>query len=74
MHIKGLSKAFKSPSHSKFWKKVLNWEYLAETGMINKEDLKLFKFCDTVDDAFKFITAALEKQEGDSVAQGWHRK
>ena len=59
---------------SKFWKKVLNWEYLAETGMINKEDLKLFKFCDTVDDAFKFITSALEKQEGDPVAQGWHRK
>lgn len=59
---------------SKFWKKVLNWEYLAETGMINKEDLKLFKFCDTVDEAFKFITSALEKQEKDSGALDWHRK
>ena len=59
---------------SKFWKKVLNWEYLAETGMINKEDLKLFKFCDPVDEAFKFITSALEKQEKDSGALDWHRK
>ena len=59
---------------SKFWKKVLNWEYLAETGMINKEDLKLFKFCDTVDEAYKFITAALEKQDKDSGVLDWHRK
>lgn len=48
---------------SKFWKKVLNWEYLAETGMINPEDLKLFKFCDTVDEAYDFITKTLEKQK-----------
>ena len=59
---------------SKFWKKVLNWEYLAETGMINKEDLKLFKFCDTVDEAYKFITATLEKQDKESGALDWHRK
>ncbi|WP_295684432.1 TIGR00730 family Rossman fold protein [uncultured Fibrobacter sp.] len=48
---------------SKFWKKVVNWEYLAEAGMINKEDLKLFKFCDTVDEAYDFITGTLDKQE-----------
>ncbi len=48
---------------SKFWKKVVNWEYLAEAGMINKEDLKLFRFCDTVDEAYDFITGTLDKQE-----------
>jgi hypothetical protein len=48
---------------SKFWKKVVNWEYLAEAGMINKEDLKLFKFCDSVDEAYDFITGTLDKQE-----------
>lgn len=48
---------------SKFWKKVLNWDYLAETGMINYEDLKLFHFCDTVDEAYDFITSVLDKQE-----------
>ena len=47
---------------AKFWKKVLNWEYLAETGMINKEDLNLFHFCDSVDEAYKIITETLEKR------------
>ncbi|MCQ2055464.1 MAG: TIGR00730 family Rossman fold protein [Fibrobacter sp.] len=47
---------------SAFWKNVVNWEYLAETGMINKEDLKLFRFCDTVDEAYDFITSELDKQ------------
>lgn len=50
---------------SKFWKKVLNWDYLAETGMINKEDLNLFKFCDTVDEAYNYITDALNEQVED---------
>lgn len=48
---------------SKFWKKVVNWDYLAEAGMINKEDLDLFKFCDTVDEAYDFITKSLEKKK-----------
>ena len=42
---------------------MVNWEYLAEAGMINKEDLKLFKFCDTVDEAYDFITKAIDKQD-----------
>ena len=46
---------------SKFWKKVLNWNYLAETGMIDANDIKLFHFCDTVDEAYNIITKALEK-------------
>ncbi len=50
---------------SKFWKKVLNWDYLAETGMINKEDLNLFKFCDTVNEAYNYITDALNEQVED---------
>ncbi|MBO7383834.1 MAG: TIGR00730 family Rossman fold protein [Fibrobacter sp.] len=54
---------------SKFWKKLINWNLFVETGMINKEDLKLFRFCDTVDDAYKFITETLEKQGDD-----WSRK
>ena len=45
----------------KFWNKVINWNYLAETGMIDKSDIKLFHFCDTVDEAYNAITKALEK-------------
>ena len=52
---------------SNFWKKALNWEFFAETGMINPEDLKLFKFCDTVDEAYDFITSRLEEQSEESV-------
>ena len=52
---------------SKFWKKALNWEFFAETGMINREDLKLFKFCDTVDEAYEFITSRLEEQSEETI-------
>ena len=45
----------------KYWNKVINWTHLADTGMIDKDDLKLFYFCDTVDEAYKAITEALEK-------------
>lgn len=58
---------------SKFWKKVLNWDYLAETGMINKDDLNVFKFCDTVDEAYDFITERLNKQQEDWTLFTWKR-
>lgn len=58
---------------SKFWKKVVNWQYLADTGVINQDDLKLFKFCDTVDDAYKFITDTLDKQESEWTLLTWNR-
>lgn len=58
---------------SKFWKKVVNWQYLADTGVINQEDLKLFKFCDNVDDAYKFITETLDKQESEWTLLTWNR-
>ncbi len=45
----------------KYWNQIINWDYLADTGMIDKEDLKLFHICDTVEDAYNIITTALEK-------------
>ena len=45
----------------------MNWEFFAETGMINPDDLKLFKFCDTVDEAYDFITSKLEEQSEETV-------
>ena len=45
---------------TKFWNKVLNWQHLVDTGMINPEDLKLFHFCDSVDEAYNIITTSLE--------------
>ena len=59
---------------SKFWKKAVNWEYFAETGMINPEDLKLFKFCDTVDEAYDYITGVLDEQEEVWTLLTWNRE
>lgn len=41
--------------NEKFWKKLINFEYLIEMGMISREDLSLFKFCNTPDEAFEYL-------------------
>ncbi|MCX6148707.1 MAG: LOG family protein [Candidatus Kapabacteria bacterium] len=43
----------------KFWKSLINLEYLAEIGMINHEDLDLFQYCDSPEEAFDFIKKEL---------------
>ncbi len=44
-----------------FWRKLFNFEYLAETGMISDEDLKLFKFFSTPEPAFAYLTEELTR-------------
>lgn len=44
-----------------FWRKVINFETMAETRMISPEDLKLFKFISTVDEAFEYLKKELTK-------------
>ncbi|NNE88075.1 MAG: TIGR00730 family Rossman fold protein [Silicimonas sp.] len=34
-----------------FWKKIINWEALADAGTISESDLELFRFVDTADEA-----------------------
>lgn len=38
-----------------FWEKIINWEALAEAGIISSEDLSLFRFVDTADEAIACI-------------------
>lgn len=45
----------------KFWKNVINFDTLVEMGTISKNDLKLFTFCNTVDEAYEVITKHLSK-------------
>ena len=45
----------------KFWKTVVNFEALADYGVISKSDLNLIQFCSTPDAAFKIITEHFEK-------------
>lgn len=44
-----------------YWREILNFDALLEHGMISKEDLKLFEFVTTVDEAFDKITGYLTK-------------
>lgn len=45
----------------KFWDKVLNLETLAEYRVISHDDLKLIKFTDNVDKAFRYLKKELGK-------------
>lgn len=46
-----------------FWKKAINFDYLVEMGMIEQKDMDIFKFCDTPEEAFKYVTEYLENSE-----------
>jgi uncharacterized protein (TIGR00730 family) len=41
--------------NEKFWKNLINFEYLVEMGMINKSDLSLFKYANSPDEAFDYL-------------------
>lgn len=45
----------------KYWKEIINFQALIDHGMISKNDMNLFSFCNTVDDAFNKIKAHFEK-------------
>ncbi|SEQ16968.1 TIGR00730 family Rossman fold protein [Thalassovita taeanensis] len=43
-----------------FWRKIINWDALAEAGTISQEDLSLFRFVETANEA----VAAIDNWEG----------
>jgi hypothetical protein len=48
----------------KYWKSVINFDVLLEKGMISASDLKILKFCNTIDDVYNIIVNHLEKHYG----------
>ena len=42
---------------TEFWKKCVNFDYLVETGVINRDDLELFHFTDSPQEAWDTIKA-----------------
>ncbi|MFX0546400.1 LOG family protein [Roseovarius sp. S1116L3] len=46
-----------------FWRRIINWEALAEAGTISDEDLELFQFVETAADAVAIIEAWDEAQK-----------
>lgn len=45
------------------WKRVIDWNYLAECGLISPKDLHLITFCDKAEDAWRTITEFYEEAE-----------
>jgi uncharacterized protein (TIGR00730 family) len=43
-----------------FWRRLVNWEFLLERGLISPEDLQQFQFVDEVDEAFERLRGGLE--------------
>lgn len=41
-----------------FWRRIINWEALAEAGTISPEDIELFRFVETAEEAVAIIDAA----------------
>lgn len=46
----------------KFWKKVINFDYLVETGMISAEDLNTITYVNSPKEAFDVLTKAFQEQ------------
>lgn len=49
-----------------FWEGIINWDVLAEAGTISEDDLALFRFVETAEEA----VAALENWEGNGEKRG----
>ena len=49
-----------------FWKEIINWDALADAGTISADDLKLFRFVETAEEAM----AALDNWEGKGEKRG----
>ncbi|MEW6507797.1 MAG: TIGR00730 family Rossman fold protein [Bacteroidota bacterium] len=44
-----------------YWREIINFDALIEHGTISREDMKLFDFCNSIDDAFDKITSHFKK-------------
>ena len=53
-----------------FWEKIINWEALAEAGTISADDLHLFRFVETADEALEAIDGWDGKGEKRGVIPG----
>jgi len=44
---------------SRFWKRVIDFDFMLECGVIHEEDLKIFSYVDTVEQAFEMLKTHL---------------
>jgi uncharacterized protein (TIGR00730 family) len=48
--------------NERYWKNLINFEYLVEQGTIDQEDLDLFVFCDRAEEAWAYIKDFWERR------------
>ena len=41
-----------------YWNKIINFEYLADLGLISDENLNLFQYADTASEAWEIIKSS----------------
>jgi uncharacterized protein (TIGR00730 family) len=46
---------------SEYWKKIVNFDAMADAGVIAPQDLELFKFCDSPEESFEFLKENLTR-------------
>jgi hypothetical protein len=46
---------------SAYWKPLINWDHFLDWGVVDEEDLALFRICDTVREAQEFLIGELTK-------------
>jgi len=46
---------------SEYWKRVINFKHMEDHAMISEEDLHLFRFCNTPEEAFEYLKKNLSK-------------
>jgi hypothetical protein len=44
-----------------YWRRIINFDEMAQRGMINKEDLELFSFADTPEEAFDILKTGIQE-------------
>jgi uncharacterized protein (TIGR00730 family) len=51
-----------------FWRKLINFDFLVETGMISPEDVHLFQFVETAEQAWEVIEQAFDEENAELAA------
>ncbi|MEX2015375.1 MAG: TIGR00730 family Rossman fold protein [Candidatus Hydrogenedentales bacterium] len=46
---------------SKFWREIVNFQALVKWGVVSPDDMNLFQFVDTVDEAYPYLTKELTR-------------
>jgi uncharacterized protein (TIGR00730 family) len=44
-----------------FWEKMIDFDYMVDQGVISEEDLNLFRYVETAEEAWELIRAGVEK-------------